>query len=135
MWQLRDRCLRVASYYRVQHMQDKAARRERRLRIQIALRAWAKRTLEETRRQQHREAGKRARDPKSYKETQTRKQRATQEEMIVRANRKRTRTQITTAAETGRRMMITITEMAERVKRQRLMEMRKRMRLDEADHG
>ena len=134
-WQLRDRCLRVATYYRVQHMQSRAARRERRLRVQVALRAWAKQTLETTRQQQHREAGKRARDPITYKETPTRKQRATPEEMIIRANRKRTRIQTTTAAETGRRLMAMVTETAERVKRQRMMETRKRLRIDEAEAG
>ena len=134
-WQLRDRCLRVATYYRVQHMQSRAARRERRLRVQDALRAWAKQTLETIRQQQHREAGKRARDPITYKETPTRKQRATPEEMIIRANRKRTRIQTTTAAETGRRLMAMITETAERVKRQRTMETRKRLRIDEAEAG
>ena len=135
MWQLRDRCLRVATYYRIQHMQRKAARRERKLRVQVALRAWARRTLEATRQQQHRETAKRARDPITYKETPTRKQRATPEEMIIRANRKRTRIQTTTAAETGRRLMAMITETAERVKRQRTMETRKRLRIDEAEAG
>ena len=116
-------------------MQSKAARRERKLRVQIALRAWARRTLEATRQQQQREAGKRARDPKSYKETPTRKQRATPEEMIIRANRKRTRTQTTTAAETGRRLMAMITETADRVKQEteNTMEARKRMRIDEME--
>ena len=103
--------------------------------MQVALRAWAKQTLETTRQQQHREAGKRARDPITYKETPTRKQRATPEEMIIRANRKRTRIQTTTAAETGRRLMAMVTETAERVKRQRMMETRKRLRIDEAEAG
>ena len=48
---------------------------------------------------------------------------------------KDTHIQTTSAAETGRRLMAMITETAERVKRQRTMETRKRMRIDDMEAG
>ena len=83
--------LRVATYYRVMRLHDKATRRVRREAVQRGLRAWAKRVLREARAdtgEMNTEKGEGARPSRkhkvTYKETRTNKQRTTPEEMTTR---------------------------------------------------
>ena len=88
-WKLRGDMLRLATYYRVMRLHDKATRRVRREAVQRGLRAWAKRVLREARadtgEMDTEEGARPSRKRKvTYKETRTNKQRTTPEEMTTR---------------------------------------------------